>query len=141
MRELLTTNPSKRLTASQALQHTWFTASLQSNEDLRLARRNMKRHLRLRFKVCMLQPCHPASLVHVAGADEQSCLHLRFEVCLLQSCLLKQCHAAALMHVAGLDERPCLHPSLELCLLLLQYPVCLSLHDASMELKHLLCWR
>jgi serine/threonine protein kinase len=51
VRELLTTNPSKRLTASQALQHTWFTASLHSNEDLRLARRNMKRHLRQRFKV------------------------------------------------------------------------------------------
>ncbi len=54
VRELLTTNPSKRLTASQALQHTWFTASLHSNEDLRLARRNMKRHLRQRFKVVMM---------------------------------------------------------------------------------------
>lgn len=51
VRELLTTNPSKRLSASQALKHSWFTASLVSNEDLRLARRNMKRHLRLRFKV------------------------------------------------------------------------------------------
>ena len=51
VRELLTTNPSKRLTASQALKHSWFSASLQSNEDLRLARRNMKRHLRQRFKV------------------------------------------------------------------------------------------
>lgn len=63
VKELLTTNPSKRLSASQALKHTWFTASLQSNEDLRLARRNMKRNLRLRFKVswfwnsCML--CSP----------------------------------------------------------------------------------
>jgi len=54
VRELLTTNPSKRLTASQALQHTWFTASLHSNEDLRLARRNMKRHLRQRFKVIII---------------------------------------------------------------------------------------
>jgi len=54
VRELLTTNPSKRLTASQALQHTWFTASLHSNEDLRLARRNMKRHLRQRFKVIIV---------------------------------------------------------------------------------------
>ena len=54
VRELLTTNPSKRLTASQALQHTWFTASLHSNEDLRLARRNMKRHLRQRFKVVIV---------------------------------------------------------------------------------------
>ena len=54
VRELLTTNPSKRLTASQALRHTWFTASLPSNEDLRLARRNMKRHLRQRFKVIII---------------------------------------------------------------------------------------
>ena len=54
VRDLLTTNPSKRLTSTQALQHSWFTASLHSNEDLRLARRNMKRHLRQRFKVCPL---------------------------------------------------------------------------------------
>lgn len=51
VRDLLTIHPSKRLTASQALQHSWFTAALHSNEDLRLARRNMKRHLRQRFKV------------------------------------------------------------------------------------------
>ena len=61
VRELLTTNPGKRLTAGQALKHSWFTASLQSNEDLRLARRNMKRHLRLRFKVCFMQHTHPES--------------------------------------------------------------------------------
>ena len=58
VRELLTTNPSKRLSASQALKHTWFTASLQSNEDLRLARRNMKRNLRLRFKVSWFEILH-----------------------------------------------------------------------------------
>ena len=69
MKELLTTNPSKRLTASQALRHTWFTASLHSNEDLRMARRNMKRHLRLRFKVCV-------------SASECVCLSIALELCL-----------------------------------------------------------
>ncbi|DBB18738.1 TPA: hypothetical protein ACH3X3_000345 [Trebouxia sp. C0006] len=65
VRELLTTNPSKRLTASQALQHTWFTASLHSNEDLRLARRNMKRHLRQRFKGAVLTVIAQQRLVHI----------------------------------------------------------------------------
>ncbi|KAL0043658.1 hypothetical protein WJX79_011123 [Trebouxia sp. C0005] len=65
VRELLTTNPSKRLTASQALRHTWFTASLPSNEDLRLARRNMKRHLRQRFKGAVLTVIAQQRLVHM----------------------------------------------------------------------------
>ena len=73
MRELLTTNPSKRLTASQALKHTWFTASLQSNEDLRLARRNMKRHLRQRFKVSSHVSACPALLIVLA---QQRLLHI-----------------------------------------------------------------
>lgn len=65
VRELLTVNPSKRLTATQALKHTWFTASLHSNEDLRLARRNMKRHLRMRFKGAVLTVIAQQRLAHM----------------------------------------------------------------------------
>jgi serine/threonine protein kinase len=47
---LLVTEPSRRLSAAQALRHSWISTTLDTMQPLALTRQNMRRHLRNKFK-------------------------------------------------------------------------------------------
>lgn len=60
IKQLLTTDAQKRLTAAQALEHPWIKSAGKANKGtLTLTRRNLAKHVGARVKVSNLQRRNP----------------------------------------------------------------------------------